>query len=58
MLRNSFAIHHLQAGTRPEVVQELLGLKSEQAMQKYIFAANMVGNKLKSPLDYLNVDII
>lgn len=51
MLRNSFAIHHLQAGTRPEVVQELLGLKSEQAMQKYIFTANREGDKGQSPLD-------
>ena len=36
VLRNSFAIHLLQAGTRSEIVKELLGLESEQAMQKYI----------------------
>lgn len=51
ILRNSFAIHHLQAGTRPEVVQELLGLESEQSMHKYIFVAYQEGARMKSPLD-------
>ncbi|MBY5958227.1 site-specific integrase [Membranicola marinus] len=51
MLRNSFAIHHLQAGTRPEVVRKLLGLGSEQSIHKYILVANQEGERMKSPLD-------
>jgi len=51
MLRNSFAIHHLQAGTRPEVVQQLLGLETDQSMQKYILIINRQGMDLKSPLE-------
>ncbi len=51
ILRNSFTIHLLQAGTRPEIVLELLGLESEQSMDKYIFVANREGERLNSPLD-------
>lgn len=50
MLRNSFAIHLLQSGTRPDIVKNLLGLESDQSMQKYVMAANRAGVSLKSPL--------
>jgi len=51
ILRNSFAIHHLQSGSRPEIVRELMGLESELSMQKYIFVANQKSKKIRSPLD-------
>lgn len=51
ILRNSFAIHLLQVGTKAAIVQKLMGLESEQSMQKYIFMANQGGERIRSPLD-------
>ena len=54
-LRHSFATHLTEQGVSLDIVQKLLGHKSVQSTEIYLHLAKDVMNKIKSPLENLDL---
>ena len=54
-LRHSFATHLTEHGVSLDIVQKLLGHRSVQSTEIYLHLAKDVMNKIKSPLENLNL---